>query len=58
MTSWLSLFVLALPIAAFGANTPDQSFYENAAMGGMAGLEAGNLAQQESTDQKLKDFAR
>lgn len=56
MKSFLSLFVLALPLAASGVSPPDESFYKNAAEGGIAEVDAGNLAQQKFTDRKVRDF--
>ncbi|HEY4443376.1 MAG TPA: DUF4142 domain-containing protein [Steroidobacteraceae bacterium] len=43
------------PLAAL-ADSPDASFYKHAAQGGIAEVEAGNLAQQKSSNQKVKDF--
>jgi putative membrane protein len=38
------------------ADSPDSSFYKHAAEGGIAEVEAGNLAQQKSSNQKVMDF--
>jgi putative membrane protein len=57
----LALLALASPLVTWAplaalADSPDASFYKHAAEGGIAEVEAGNLAQQKSTDQKVKDF--
>lgn len=49
-------FVLLLPLAAFAASNPDAAFYKKAAEGGIAEVELGNLAQQKSHNQSVKDF--
>jgi putative membrane protein len=49
------LLVAWAPLAAL-ADSPDASFYKHAAQGGIAEVEAGNLAQQKSSNQKVKDF--
>jgi putative membrane protein len=51
----LALIILAAPIAAM-ADSPDASFYKKAAEGGIAEVEAGNLAQSKGDSQKVKDF--
>jgi putative membrane protein len=57
----LALLALASPLAigaptAALADSPDASFYKNAAEGGIAEVEAGKLAQQNSGNPKVKDF--
>jgi putative membrane protein len=52
----LALLLLSAPLAAFAASDPDASFYKNAAEGGIAEVDAGNLAQQKGNSQKVKDF--
>jgi putative membrane protein len=50
-------FVLALPLVALGADSSaDATFYKHASEGGMAEVELGNLAQQKSSSQSVKDF--
>jgi putative membrane protein len=51
----LALLVLAAPLIAM-ADSPDASFYKKAAEGGLAEVEAGNLAQSKAHDRKVKDF--
>jgi len=47
----------AAPLLAFAAGgSPDESFYKALAEGGTSEVELGNLAQEKSTDQKVKDF--
>jgi putative membrane protein len=52
-------FVLlcSLPLAAYAADNPDESFYKKAAEAGMAEVEAGHLAQQKATSPEVKEFA-
>jgi putative membrane protein len=49
-------FALMLPFIAHGADNPDSTFYKHAAEGGIAEVELGNLAQQKSHNQSVKDF--
>lgn len=51
----LALLILAAPLVAI-ADSPDAAFYKKAAEGGIAEVEAGNLAQNKSDSQKVKDF--
>jgi putative membrane protein len=53
----LAVLIAAAPCAAFAAGaSPDKSFYKAAAEGGMSEVTLGNLAQERSTDPKVKDF--
>ena len=54
----VSFFVLmlGLPALALAASNPDESFYKNAAEGGIAEVEAGQLAQDKGNSQQVKDF--
>jgi putative membrane protein len=56
MNRFFALLVLAAPLAAFGAANPDSSFFKHAAEGGIAEVDAGNLAQQKANAQNVKDF--
>src|SRR3984957_13238971 len=56
MNRLFALLVLACPLAAFGATNPDSSFFKHAAEGGIAEVDAGNLAQQKANAQNVKDF--
>jgi putative membrane protein len=56
-TGFLSVLLL-VPVLAWGADaTPDASFYKHLAEGGIAEVDAGNLAGEKATDPKVKDFA-
>lgn len=57
MKRYLPLLLCALPLAAYAADTPDKSFYDNLAEGGLAEVSDATLATQNATDPKLKDFA-
>jgi putative membrane protein len=57
MKSILASLILIAPLVAFGADsTPDATFYKKAAEGGIAEVDAGNLAQQKGNTQEVKDF--
>ena len=47
---------MALPLIASGADNPDAAFYKNAAEGGMAEVELGNLAQNKNASSTVKDY--
>lgn len=50
--------LLVAPLMALAAATnPDSHFYTAAARGGMGEVEMGRLAQEKSSDTKVKDFA-
>jgi putative membrane protein len=49
-------FALMFPFIAHGADSPDAAFYKHAAEGGIAEVELGNMAQQKSHNQSVKDF--
>ncbi len=57
MKKYLLIAACALPLLANAADTPDKSFYENAAEGGIAEVNDATLASQSATDPKLKEFA-
>jgi len=49
--------ICAAPLLAFGADqNADKSFFKHAAEGGLAEVEAGNLAESKGTSQAVKDF--
>jgi putative membrane protein len=57
----LAVFAMAAPLAAWAplagaADSPDAAFYNKAAEGGIAEVEAGKLAQQKSSNSQVKDF--
>ena len=47
---------LALPLTLFAADNPDASFYKKAAEGGIAEVQLGQLAQNKSSTQSVKEF--
>jgi putative membrane protein len=47
---------MALPLTLFAADNPDASFYKKAAEGGIAEVQLGQLAQDKSSTQSVKDF--
>jgi putative membrane protein len=57
MNRLLAFLIVGLPLAAFAADAnPDASFFKHAAEGGIFEVDAGNLAQQKSSNQQVKDF--
>lgn len=52
----LLVLMLGLPALAIAASNPDASFYKKAAEGGIAEVEAGQLAQGKGNSQPVKDF--
>jgi len=57
MKTGLLSVLLLVPVLAWGADTtPDASFYKHLAEGGIAEVDAGNLASAKATDPKVKDF--
>src|SRR6185312_6141864 len=52
----LTLLIMAVPVIAWSADSPDQSFFKHAAEGGMSEVEAGNLAQSKGSSAAVKDF--
>jgi putative membrane protein len=54
---WIAASVcMALPLTLFAADNPDASFYKKAAEGGIAEVQMGQLAQDKSSTQSVKDF--
>jgi len=50
--------MLSAPVLALAQySNPDANFYEHAAQGGMAEVEAGKLAQKNGSSQAVKEFA-
>jgi putative membrane protein len=43
-------------LASAATGSPDEAFYQALAEGGTSEVELGNLAQEKSSDQKVKDF--
>ena len=57
MKKLLALTLLALPaVALAGSDSPDHTFYQKAAAGGMAEVEAGKLAQDKASSDAVKKF--
>jgi putative membrane protein len=52
---WISLMLVA-PVLVWAASSPDESFYKNAAEGGIFEVDAGKLAQDKGNSQQVKDF--
>jgi putative membrane protein len=50
------LILLAAPLVALADANPDASFFKHAAEGGMFEVDAGSLAQEKGSTQKVKDF--
>jgi putative membrane protein len=49
--------LLFIPLSALAAEAQDTSFYTAAAHGGLEEVEAGRLAQDKSSDPRVKEFA-
>ncbi len=57
MKRLVSCLAMALPVLAWGADkSPDHDFFKRAAEGGIAEVEAGNLAQSKGGSQAVRDF--
>ena len=56
MKHLVAALLLAVPVLAF-SSSKDESFYKNAAEGGMAEVDAGRLAQEKGSSQAVKNFA-
>jgi putative membrane protein len=57
MRTFVLALLTAVPLAAIAAsNSPDESFYRSVAEAGNGEVELGNLAQQKSNNEKVKDF--
>ena len=54
----IASLAVAAPLAFAAGTQADHSFYRNIAEGGMAEVDLGKLAEQKSTDPKVKDFAQ
>jgi putative membrane protein len=53
----IAALTAAAPLAFAAGSTADSSFYRTVAQGGMAEVDLGKLAEQKSTDPKVKSFA-
>jgi putative membrane protein len=56
MKSLFVALIMAAPLAALAASNPDAAFFKSAAEGGISEVEAGKLAQDKGSSQKVKDF--
>jgi putative membrane protein len=57
MKRFISCLIVAIPVIAWAADkSSDQDFFKHAAEGGIAEVEAGNLAQSKGNSQAVKDF--
>ena len=54
----IASLAVAAPLALAAGTDPDHSFYRSIAEGGMAEVDLGKLAEQKSTDPKVKSFAQ
>jgi putative membrane protein len=54
----IAVLTAAAPLAFAAGVTADNLFYRNLAEGGMAEVDLAQLAQQKSTNPKVKDFAQ
>lgn len=57
MNRQLLILACAMPLLAHAAGTPDKSFYDKLAEGGLAEVSDATLATQSATDPKVKEFA-
>jgi len=54
---WMTL--LSLPLVAMAVDkSPDQSFYKNAAQGGMAEVQLGQMAEDKGQSAAVKDYGK
>jgi putative membrane protein len=56
MKHLMAVMMLAVPVMAFSMDNKDESFFKNAAEGGMAEVNDGKLAQEKGGSQAVKDF--
>src|ERR1035437_7234370 len=56
MKHLVALMMLVVPVLAFSMDNKDESFFKNAAEGGMAEVNDGKLAQDKGASQAVKDF--
>jgi putative membrane protein len=52
----VAVLMVGLPMMAFAASNPDESFFKDAAQAGMAEVAAGHTAQEKGASQSVKDF--
>jgi putative membrane protein len=56
MKTLLASLAILIPLIAAAADNPDAKFYKNAAEGGIAEVELGNLAQSKTENANVKSF--
>ena len=56
MKKLIPWMLVGLPMIAFAASNPDESFFKDAAQGGMAEVAAGRTAAEKGSSQAVKDF--
>jgi putative membrane protein len=50
------LALTALPLLAYGASNPDESFFKDAAKAGIAEVAAGKMAEEKGSNPAVKEF--
>lgn len=56
MRRFAAAVIFMLPLVAIAGDIPDLAFFRNAAEGGLAEVEMGNMAQQQARNPSVRDF--